>query len=718
MPIQIEPQELSGFTRNPEEEDNQSDFSSSSSSSLSSDSSDNELIYPVLNSKGPKAQTIAVWCFLKPRSIVIFPPGESDLMSRIVKYSENYLGYERNQHKLKMLTPGQLSPLDIKSAHSVRPGSVVLIFPRTKNQVNIEISQLNVSFSLSVDISMTVHSLKNCVRKKQGIPIGRQELLFMEQALENNRRLLEYKVKNRSILHLMIQAHFDLLLKVDTFWGISYRFYVDPCSTGTDVVHNVLHRTFSPKGLKEYNSIHEFLIPLHTLMLSHRSRLVQWDHCLAGMGIKCGDTLLLTTVVQQNNRKFQNISITTESGENYEVKASRYDRWSVVAFLLHGLTHIPVDFIKLYKDNQSLDLLRPIGEVAKGNSIVMNIVMTHVDGDLMFGVPLRISLGNGIIENVKIAANKSVRSIKKRLEHLGVPNALQYQLLTDENKKLPNSSIIQNVVYDLKTPFSLKLEDFPVFVHTPDGVIYKTYTSVMQSIGHFKQKMQMKSGFNMDRCRPIIAGEELHEHDSAILYDAGVSLRTSIFVKLDSQYELFNVLGSSSASSISIPFKPTTSDIERNLKNNKNIPEGSYNCLLTFVYWFFVHRIVDKNKVSHHKQTKKRLPKAKGKLFPFTSTAGNLQDIYPNGAQTLSPIYFPDISSPKALPRVHHHIRSKKSPSFEPTQFLAAATAQGLQPSSSDPVALSWHHSQVVPFPDIHHLPNKPKATSIAWVQD
>lgn len=165
MPIQIQPQELSGFTRDPEEEDNQSDFSSSSSS-LSSDSSDNELIYPVLNSKGPKAQTIAVWCFLKQHSIVIFPPGESDLTSRIVKYSENYLGYERNQHKLKMLTPGQLSPLDIKSAHSVRPGSVVMIFPRTKNQVNIEISQLNVSFSLSVDISMTVHSLKNCVRKE------------------------------------------------------------------------------------------------------------------------------------------------------------------------------------------------------------------------------------------------------------------------------------------------------------------------------------------------------------------------------------------------------------------------------------------------------------------------------------------------------------------------------------------------------------------------
>lgn len=69
-------------------------------------------------------------------------------------------------------------------------------------------------------------------------------------------------------------------------------------------------------------------------------------------------------------------------------------------------------------------MLRSIGEVVKGNLIVMNIVMIYVDGDFMFGVSLRISLGNGIIENVKIVVNKFVRSIKKRFEYLGVFNVL------------------------------------------------------------------------------------------------------------------------------------------------------------------------------------------------------------------------------------------------------------------------------------------------------
>lgn len=69
-------------------------------------------------------------------------------------------------------------------------------------------------------------------------------------------------------------------------------------------------------------------------------------------------------------------------------------------------------------------MLRLIGEVVKGNLIVMNIVMIYVDGDFMFGVFLWISLGNGIIENVKIVVNKFVRSIKKRFEYLGVFNVL------------------------------------------------------------------------------------------------------------------------------------------------------------------------------------------------------------------------------------------------------------------------------------------------------
>lgn len=44
----------------------------------------------------------------------------------------------------------------------------------------------------------------------------------------------------------------------------------------------------------------------------------------------------------------------------------------------------------------------------------------------------------------------------------------------------------------------------------------------------------MKFGFNTDRCRLIIVGEEFYEYDLVIFYDVRVSLRILIFVKLDS----------------------------------------------------------------------------------------------------------------------------------------------------------------------------------------
>jgi hypothetical protein len=78
--------------------------------------------------------------------------------------------------------------------------------------------------------------------------LKRQEILYSNKALENDKRLLEYRVKSRSTLYIMIQAHFDLLINVETFWGKTYRFYLDPCSTGTDIVYAVFNRAFSSNG--------------------------------------------------------------------------------------------------------------------------------------------------------------------------------------------------------------------------------------------------------------------------------------------------------------------------------------------------------------------------------------------------------------------------------------------------------------------------------------
>jgi hypothetical protein len=49
------------------------------------------------------------------------------------------------------------------------------------------------------------------------------------------------------------------------------------------------------------------------------------------------------------------------------------------------------------RNGKRVDFSSIIGEIGKSHVVVMNVVMTHMDSDLVFGVPLKLSIGNGII---------------------------------------------------------------------------------------------------------------------------------------------------------------------------------------------------------------------------------------------------------------------------------------------------------------------------------
>ncbi|XP_060064495.1 uncharacterized protein LOC132544861 [Ylistrum balloti] len=651
------------------------------SESYSDDSYEDSMFYPILSVPGTNGQSIGVWSYLKFESIAIFSPSSGDTMQKIVKYAEQNLSYQRDQHKLMMLAPGQLTPIDIKTVYSVRPGSVIMIMPESCAFVTVDIGQLKASFTLTVDVTMTVYKIKSLVKKMKGIPIDRQEILYREKALENYRRLLEYRVTNKCTLYVMIQAHFDLLINIETFWGKTYRFYVDPCCTGTDIIYMVFKRTFS-RGGPEDAGIHELYVPIHVLVLQYGNSFVNSDFCLAYLGMHTGETLTLTTVGHRSNLNLQSISVVTETGERYGITVSKYDRWSILAFMLHGLTNVPVDLIRLYKDRQRMELSSVIGDLSNNTVIMMNIVLTHMDSDLVFGIPLRVNLGNGIIENIRVVPNKSVRSVKKKLERLSVPNATQYELVVD-NKKLSNRAVVQHVVLDVKSPLLLQLDTFPVFAHTPDGIIYKTNTNVRQTIGEFKKKIQDKSSYPMSSCRIIMAGEELSGPDSSNLYEAGVNVRSSLFIKASHSTHCFFINGNNWMVKVRVPVRPTSDDIRQSVWDTKKVPECSINCILTFLHWFFMPRMSGKNNVPIQRRIKKRMPITKELLIPMAENELAIETdfvlekrkdkIHPMPLSATHSVHSKDgdltsrsYNSAEPSGFVHPNIR----PKFEPTQFL------------------------------------------------
>lgn len=617
-------------------------------------------------------QNVALWSFAKYDSIAIFEP-DRYLVNNIIEYAEKHLGFQRFQHKLRILSPGQLSPVNLKTVYSVRPGSVVMVMPEENASVNIEISQLKTKFNLPVDLSWTVRKIKTLIRRRKGIPVERQEILYSNNALENNRRLFEYRIKNDSKLYVMIQAHFDLLINVETFWGKNYRFYLDPCSTGMDIIYAVFNRAFSSNG-PEDAGLHELYVPIHVLVLQYKNKIVNWDFCIAYLGIRTGEKLLLSTVVHHSNMRLSTVNVVTETGERYSVTVSPYDRWSILAFMLHGLTNIPVDLIRLYKNSKRVDFSSPMGHLEYDNLVIMNVVMTQIDRDIVFGVPLKISIGHGIIENLRISANKTVKHLKKKLEKMGVPNATLYEL-TIGNQKLPNSSKIMDAVFDLEIPLVLKQETFPVFAHTPDGVIYKTYLRVNQTISSFKHKIELKTGYPLRYSRLLVAGNEIRENHESVLFESGISCRNSIFFLPPQDIETFNILGNRWLEKIRISHNATASDVKAAVWNTRKVSEQSLNSILTILYWYFMPRIAESSRPYIKTKIKKRMPVARETLYDLKNQ-GKLQYLEKDilAKHKLRAAYSSPIPwsghKPNKPPKVHHHIKSNNLPKFESTQFI------------------------------------------------
>ena len=553
-------------------------------------------------------QAIAVWTYTKPESLALFTPSADDTLYRAVRYAEDRLGFDRRDEKILVLSPGDKIPHEITNIYNIRPGSVVMVVQKHNLHLKVEINQLKAKFSMSADPFATVYDIKAYIKKIKGIPIDQQDILFRDKSLENSHRLYEYRIHDGTIMHVLIQVHFDFLVNIETFWGQTYRLYVDRCSTGSDIIYTVFGRTFSKYGPDQV-LVHELYVPVHVLILQHQKHSIHWDYCLGYFGIKNGDTIELNTVGQKSQLNMQTIKVVSESGEFFEVEVSQFDRWSVVAFMLHGHTGVPVDLIRLYIDKVQVDFNSVVGEVNKKHPVIMNVLVTHVDEDLMFGIPLQIGLGHGILENIKLSPVKTVKDVKNRLESIGVPNATMYELVIGDTK-LPNNAKLKDVIHDLNVPLSLQVEKFPVFIHAPDRVIYKTMVDVNDTFRDLKHKIELKSGHAISNCRILISGQEYKQPNDTKLYKHGFSTRTSVFVETSNFMETFFITRGHLLVKLKIPIKPKAEEIKKSIWNSDDIPEGCLTCLQTFFFWFFSPRVTKKYMLPRKKKSKKLLPAA------------------------------------------------------------------------------------------------------------
>ncbi|XP_045177246.1 uncharacterized protein LOC123537525 isoform X2 [Mercenaria mercenaria] len=598
--------------------------SASDSDFDSDDSIDFLSEYTDIDVNGFLGRAIAIWTYNRLDNLTLFTPQPDDTLFQLVKYAEQKLKFNRENEKIMVMDAGEKLPREMKDVYLLKPGSVIMVLPKRNLNITVEINQLNKRFPISADPMCTVYDVKTYIKRVKGIPIDQQDILYRDKVLENSRRLYEFRVRNGTNMHVLIQVYFDVIVHVETFWGKTYRLYVDKCSTGSDLIYRVFGRTFSKHG-KEHVTMHELYVPIHVLVFQHNKRSLNWNYCLGFYGVRNADTLVLNTVGRHSDMNVQTIMVVTELGESYEVRVSQFDRWSVVAFILHGHTDVPVDLIRLYRNESQLNFTASIGFVPKNTVIMMNIIMTNVDKDMMFGIPLKITIGNGIVENIKVSPTKTIKYVKERLEEIGIPNATLSELTTGQFK-LPDHAKIKDVITNFDKMLYLKVERFPVFIHAPDGTIYRTMVDVNHTLKNLKQKIELKSGHAISSCRLLFAGQELTIADNNILYDSGFSTRNSIFVETAQMFETFFVTNGDLLIKLRVPARPTQDNIKRSIWGTRDIPEGSITCLQTFLFWFFAPRRNRKFTLPRRRRNRKRIPPSNEPLHLFSDRYGTKFD--------------------------------------------------------------------------------------------
>ncbi len=75
---------------------------------------------------------------------------------------------------------------------------------------------------------MTVTALKKAILEQEGIPVGKQRILFMGKQLENNKTLSEYKIKEDSTLQLLLSLQGGMQIHIKTLIGKTVTIDVEP----------------------------------------------------------------------------------------------------------------------------------------------------------------------------------------------------------------------------------------------------------------------------------------------------------------------------------------------------------------------------------------------------------------------------------------------------------------------------------------------------------
>ena len=368
---------------------------------------------------------------------------------------------------------------------------LVMQIPGGTNEIFLRILS-GKTFSLMVETTYTILTVKTMIQEKEGIPIDKQLLVYLGVELKDKLTLRDYGVQAEGTLHLVPssarteEADLDMPILVKTPTGKTITVYID----ASDTIGKIKDR------LQLMQFIQGIAAGQHNLMF--KSRYLNNSCTVRECGIQQGDVLQLRCVIQ--------IFVDIMIEQTIPLVVDPNDTIKMVKTKIKNKEGIPLEQQILFLAGRKLKNNCTLGYYnIKNGSVIQLVTPGKVACFPIFVITSKETFA------VEVKGSDTVENLKVKIKEI---SSIDEQHLLFEGKTLEDRKSLSD--YGIQGGDSLVLcsgegNDIMISVRFLTGKTTPLTVRMHNTIGHVKNIIELKEWIPSDQQRLMYAGKQLED---------------------------------------------------------------------------------------------------------------------------------------------------------------------------------------------------------------
>lgn len=353
------------------------------------------------------------------------------------------------------------------------------------------------AIGLEVKLSETVKDVKLKIRKKEGIPLHQQKLIFSGVEMKDNYRLSKYGIRKGTTIHLVLKL---IQISIKTITGGTITLEVDPSDTLEKVKSQIQDKEGIPAGQQK---------------LFYAGNQLDNKRILSDCFIQKNSVLYLY---------WTNMSINVKklTGKTITVKVDASDTIKMIKAKIECIEGIQPDQQYLVFAGR---ILRDEDTLFDYN--IQKESTVHLICKPYRGMQIFVKMQSGKIITLKVQAQDTIENVKSKIHYTEniIPDR---QELIFHEQQLKDQLTLHD--YDIQNNSTIDLvssgQIIQIFIRIQTDGIYTLEVYPLDTIEVLKDKIFKTKGIPPDQQRLIFAGEQLQ--DECTLSDYNIQMESAL----------------------------------------------------------------------------------------------------------------------------------------------------------------------------------------------